>query len=372
MAGIYIHIPFCKQACLYCNFHFSTNKKLIPQLVNAIAKEAFLRQDYLTETIETIYFGGGTPSILPTSDIVFLIDEIKKIFEVNSNTEITLEANPDDIDEANLVAWKKAGINRFSLGIQSFIDAELQWMNRSHNAKQAKHCIDLIKKYFTNYSIDLIFGSQLLSNEDWLVNIKTALSFNPPHLSCYALTIEEKTVLGNKVSKKVISNIDNEKQAQQFNILMKELAIAGFHHYEISNYAQPNFESKHNSSYWQSKHYLGLGPSAHSFNGSTRSWNIANNALYIQSIENNNLQIETEELTTTQQLNEYIMIALRTSGGINLNIIEERFGVTILLELKNKITAWLQANHIEQKNNFIQLTNLGKLYADGIAADLFF
>ncbi len=372
MAGIYIHIPFCKQACLYCNFHFSTNKKLIPQLVNAIAKEALLRKNYIAETIDTIYFGGGTPSILPASDIAFLITEIRKIFNVNNNAEITLEANPDDIDEANLVAWKSAGINRFSLGIQSFVDAELQWMNRSHDAAQARLCIDLIKKYFTNYSIDLIFGSQLLSNEDWLQNIKTALSFNPPHLSCYALTVEEKTVLGNKVSKKTVPNIDNEKQAQQFEILMKELTSAGFHHYEISNYAQPGFESKHNSSYWKGKHYLGLGPSAHSFNSTTRSWNIANNTAYIQSIESNILPLEIEELTATQQLNEYIMIALRTSAGIDLNVVEERFGIEILKQLQNKISIWQQSNHIIIKEGFVQLTNLGKLYADGIAADLFF
>lgn len=372
MAGIYIHIPFCKQACTYCNFHFSTNKKNVAQLVLAIAKEMVLRKNYINETVDTIYFGGGTPSILPVEDIVFLIDKIKKSFIVADNVEITLEANPDDINEMNLIGWKKAGINRFSLGIQSFIDSELQWMNRSHKAQQAKTCIEQIKQHFSNYSIDLIFGSQLLSNEDWQKNIEIALSYNPPHLSCYALTIEEKTLLGNKVSKKLIPQLDNEKQAQQFEMLMNKLNEAGFHHYEISNYSKPGFESKHNSSYWKGKHYLGLGPSAHSFNTISRSWNIANNALYIKLINNNELAQETEILTQTQQLNECIMIALRTSGGIDKNIIEEKFGTDILLQLINKTAQSKKQLLIIETENAIVLTQQGKLYADAIAADLFF
>lgn len=372
MAGIYIHIPFCKQACTYCNFHFSTNKKNVAQLVLAIAKEMDLRKNYIDEIVDTIYFGGGTPSILPVDDIVFLIDKIKEIFTVNSNAEITLEANPDDINETNLLGWKKAGVNRFSLGIQSFVDSELQWMNRSHNAQQAKNCIELIQQYFNNYSIDLIFGSQLLSNEDWLNNIETALFYNPPHLSCYALTIEEKTLLGNKVSKNILPQLDNEKQAQQFEILMQKLDAAGFHHYEISNYAKPGFESKHNSSYWKGKHYLGLGPSAHSFNTISRSWNIANNALYVKLIENNELALETEILTHTQQLNECLMIALRTSEGINKSIIKERFGEDILLQLVNKTTQLKKQAFIIETEQTIILTKQGKLYADAIAADLFF
>ena len=372
MAGIYIHIPFCKQACHYCNFHFSTIHQQIPQLVKAIAKEAALRKKYITETVDTIYFGGGTPSILPINDIAFLLNEIRKNFVVNATVEITLEANPDDITEENLLAWKQAGINRFSLGIQSFIDDELIWMNRSHNAFQAKQCVQLIKKYFTNYSIDLIFGSQLLSNADWQKNIETALSFNPPHLSCYALTVEEKTVLGKKVQQKNIAQIDNNKQAEQFEILMKSLATAGYNHYEISNYAQPNFESKHNSSYWQGKHYLGLGPAAHSYNGATRSWNVANNSLYISSIEKNELSFETETLSVTQQLNEYIMISLRTATGVDIKIIENNWGKNILQQLEIKSQQGFQDNHIIKLGNNLQLTQQGKLFADAIAGDLFF
>ena len=372
MSGNYIHIPICTQACHYCNFHFSTTHHQIPQVVNAIAKEALLRKDYLSETIDTIYFGGGTPSILNTNDIAFLLDEIKKNFSVNPQAEITLEANPDDITEEKLLAWKAIGINRFSLGIQSFIDAELQWMNRSHNAQQAKECIELIKKHFNNFSIDLIFGSQLLTNEQWQENIEMAVSFNPPHLSCYALTIEPKTTLGKKVEKNMVSDIDNEKQADQFNLLMQQLNKANYHHYEISNYAKPGFESKHNSSYWQGKHYLGLGPSAHSFNGLSRSWNVANNALYVAGIENETSMLETETLTATQQLNEYIMISLRTSLGINLKMIKQKFGDNFSQEVLSKTTILLQSNYINILNNHIQLTQKGKLFADSIAADFFF
>jgi oxygen-independent coproporphyrinogen-3 oxidase len=372
MAGIYIHIPFCKQACHYCNFHFSTTHHQIPQVVNAIAKEIVLRRDYLTEIVDTIYFGGGTPSILNTNDIAFLLDEINTYFSVNQQAEITLEANPDDITIQKLLAWKQIGINRLSLGIQSFIDEELQWMNRSHNANQAKQCIELIKNHFDNYSIDLIFGSQLLTNHQWIENIETALSFNPPHLSCYALTVEEKTILGKKVAKQQQANIDNNKQAEQFEILMQRLETAGYHHYEISNYAKPDFESKHNSSYWKGMHYLGLGPSAHSFNGSSRSWNIANNALYIAGIESNQSVVETEILTTTQQLNEHIMIALRTALGINLSFIQQQFGQAVVNEIQSKAACWQQSNHLIESNHHLQLTKQGKLFADGIAADLFF
>ena len=372
MAGIYIHIPFCKQACHYCNFHFSTTHQQIPELVKAIARETTLRKNYLSEIIDTIYFGGGTPSILNPIDISFLLDECKKNFVVNPTAEITLEANPDDITEENLIAWKAIGINRFSLGIQSFMEQELQWMNRSHNAIQAKESIALIKKYFTNYSIDLIFGSQLLSNEQWIENIVTALSFEPPHLSCYALTIEEKTALGNSVAKKKLANIDNNKQAGQFEILMQQLELAGYNHYEISNYAKQGFESKHNSSYWQGKYYLGLGPSAHSFNGISRSWNVANNAQYIAGIEKNEMVNETETLTSTQQLNEYIMISLRLKEGISLLNIEKKWGANILQELLFKANTFIQSLHIVETNNHIQLTKQGKLFADGIAGDLFF
>lgn len=340
-------------------------------MIAAIAKETELRKTYLTETVDTIYFGGGTPSILNSSDIGLLLSKCKQVFNVNPNAEITLEANPDDITEEKLIEWKQIGINRFSLGIQSFVDTELQWMNRSHNAQQAKDCIELIKKYFDNFSIDLIFGSQLLTNGQWQENINIALSFNPPHLSCYALTVEHKTTLGKKVEKNIVTDIDTEKQAQQFEILMQQLKDANYNHYEISNYAKAGFESKHNSSYWQGKHYLGLGPSAHSFNGLSRSWNISNNALYVAAIESNQSVLETETLTPTQQINEYIMISLRTSSGIDLNVVEERWSKEVCDKIVSLSASWITTNHLVLHNKKLQLTQLGKLFADGIASDLF-
>lgn len=372
MAGIYIHIPFCKQACSYCNFHFSTNKKQVQEYIDAVLKEIALRKDYINETVDTIYFGGGTPSFIEAKCIDDIIKAIKYNYPVNDEAEITLEANPDDINEEKLIAWKSCGINRLSLGIQSFVEEELTWMNRSHTATQSQNCINLIKKHFKNYSIDLIFGSQLLSNDGWLQNIQTALAFNPPHISCYALTIEEKTLLGNQVSKRIIKDIDNEKQAVQFELLMSELEKAGYLHYEISNYAIPGYESKHNSSYWKGKHYLGLGASAHSYNKISRSWNVANNALYIQSIINGVLPEEVEALTVTQQINEHIMIALRTGNGIDVNLFEDSFGKERALDLQTKMIAWIKNAFVDYNQGCYKLTRKGKLYADGIAADLFF
>lgn len=372
MAGIYIHIPFCKKACHYCNFHFSTTLNQVDDIVKCIVIEAEQRKEYLKETVDTIYFGGGTPSILQPESIAVLLNSLQKNYSINPNAEITLEANPDDITKENLLAWQQIGINRLSLGIQSFVEAELVWMNRSHTAKQAKQSIHLIKEYFNNYSIDLIFGSQLLTHEQWLQNIQTALSFQPPHLSCYALTVEEKTALGNKVAKNILPNIDNTKQAEQFEILMDALQHNGYIHYEISNYALPGFESKHNSSYWQGKHYVGLGPSAHSFNGMSRSWNISNNAAYIEGMQNGNIILEAELLTKTQQLNEYIMIGLRINKGVEKGFIELNWGRDILSEFLTNASPWLQSQHLMENSHSVVLTQKGKLFADAIASDLFF
>ncbi len=371
MAGIYIHIPFCKKACHYCNFHFSTSKKLLPKFINALTKEAEIQQSFLSENVETIYFGGGTPSILDVNDLQKIISAIYKNYSVSNSAEITLEANPDDVSEEKLQQWKTLGINRISLGIQSFVKEELEWMNRSHNAKQAIESAQLIQQHFDNYSLDLIFGSPLLTKELWLKNIHQALTFQPPHLSCYALTIEEKTVFGNWVTNKKLAPINNDNQAEQFEILMDELEANNYLHYEISNYAKPGFESKHNSSYWQGKNYLGLGPSAHSFNGKSRFWNVANNALYISGIENGTSVSEVEHLTAKQQFNEYIMISLRTSKGINDNFVRKNFSEDTYQQLQTNIYKWLKVNHIEVKNENFILTKQGKLFADAIASDLF-
>jgi oxygen-independent coproporphyrinogen-3 oxidase len=371
MAGIYVHIPFCKQACHYCNFHFSTNQTALPAMIEAIMLETTLNQHYLQEKVQTIYFGGGTPSLCSIEQITQMLAHFKQLFLVDEDAEITLETNPDDITEDKLIAWKAIGINRLSIGVQSFVEEDLQWMNRAHNSKQSLQSLQLIQQYFSNITIDLIYGTPTLTNEQWIKNIDITLALNIPHISCYALTVEPKTALEKFIEKKQLQNIDAEKQAQHFEILVNKLSLAGFEHYEISNFAKPGFRSKHNSSYWQGKHYLGLGPSAHSFNGISRQWNIANNALYLKSIEQNTIPFEIEMLTKVQQLNEYIMTTLRTIEGISLQYIQANFGEVEMTNLLNRASIHINNQSIQLNNDCLQLTNAAKFLADGIAADLF-
>lgn len=372
MAGIYIHIPFCKKACHYCNFHFSTSQQLMPEMVKAICKEAAIQQSYLTEKVETIYFGGGTPSLSTKYQIQSTIDTLRELFDVADDAEISLEANPDDITEEKLTGWKEAGINRLSIGIQSFFEDDLQWMNRAHNAQQAMQCIELAQKIgFANITIDLIYGTPALTDEKWKQNVVTALSLNIPHLSCYALTVEPKTALAKMITTQQSENVDADKQARHFLLLTQWMSEAGFEHYEISNFALPRFRSKHNSSYWQGKPYLGLGPSAHSFNGISRQWNIANNSLYLKSIETGTLPFEVEVLTETQQLNEYIMTSLRTIEGISLKRVAESWGDEKKILLINTAQKHITCGHLVLVNDILQLGADGKFLADGIAADLF-
>lgn len=372
MSGIYLHIPFCKQACTYCNFHFSTSLSYKDDLIKALAQEAEIEKNYLQgEPIQTIYFGGGTPSILETPDLEFLISELFKNYSVATTTEITLEANPDDITAEKLKAWKNIGINRLSIGVQSFFEEELRWMNRAHNAKQAVDNLQIAKKEFENITIDLIYGSPLLTDEMWKQNVERAIEFNIPHLSCYALTVEEKTPLQKLINTYKTSDVDNDKQARQFLLLMQWLKEKGYEHYEVSNFAKPGFRSRHNSSYWKGEKYLGLGPSAHSYNGRERRWNIANNNLYIKSISENNSQRETEILTSAQKLNEYIMISLRTMEGIDLNKLEKEFGTVERKRIEQQIQKFTEHNLIRLSNSLAQLTDEGMLRADGIASELF-
>lgn len=369
MAGIYIHIPFCKQACHYCNFHFSTSLRYKNGFVAALLKETELQKNYLLkEPFETIYFGGGTPSLLESEEIKKLIDKIRSFYPVLPDAEVTMETNPDDISEKKLSAWKEAGINRLSIGIQSFFDEDLKWMNRAHNAGQAIGSLELAIRYFTNITIDLIYGTPLLTNEKWKQNAETAINLSVPHLSCYALTVEEKTPLYKMIRRHEKEDIDPDKQSGQFLLLMDWLDNAGYEHYEISNFARPGFRSRHNASYWQGKKYLGLGPSAHSFDGSSRQWNISNNNIYIESLSKEIIPFEKEELTPTQQLNEYIMISLRTMEGLDLGKVEEQAGHKLQAASKRYIDTGL----MKLEKNHLILTNEGKLLADGIAAALFF
>lgn len=373
MAGIYIHIPFCRKACHYCNFHFSTSLTLKNDFINALLKEIKLRYEYIgDEIIETVYFGGGTPSLLSKEELSSILTALKKQYKIDAYAEITLEANPDDIDKFKLSDWRSVGINRLSLGIQSFFDEDLRWMNRAHNAEQAIKAIGLAQEEgFNNITIDLIYGTPGLTDERWRKNVEIALELNIPHLSCYALTVEPSTALDKMIEQKKTPGVVPEQQAAQFLQLMNWLTNAGYEHYEISNFAKPGFRSRHNSSYWQGKKYLGLGPSAHSFNGSSRQWNIANNALYIQGLKNERLEIETEELTPVQRLNEYIMISLRTMEGIDLQHLEKEFG-SKEAERVNKLAAkYINTGKLTKSPTALQLTPEGKLFADGIASDLF-
>jgi len=344
----------------------------MPATIQAIAKEAALRKDYVSEKIETIYFGGGTPSLLTTNDLMFIIQKIKALFIVDEEAEITLEANPDDIHAEKLIVWKQAGINRLSIGIQSFAAADLQWMNRAHNSEQALNCVQLAMAHgFNNITIDLIYGGPTLSYEQWQKNVQTALMLNVPHLSCYALTVEPKTALATMIHQQKKETIDADKQARHFELLMQWMGTAGYEHYEISNFAKPGYRSKHNSSYWKGRHYLGLGPSAHSFNGVSREWNIANNALYINSINQNILPAEIETLTPLQQLNEYIMTSLRTIEGLSFHHTKTYWGEEKTATIIKGAAKWIQSNNLILENDFLRLTKQGKLLADGIASDLF-
>lgn len=372
MAGIYIHIPFCKKACNYCNFHFSVNQQTFPLMVDAIIGEARLQQHYVAESIETIYFGGGTPSLLTNAQLTGIMSTLQELFVISSNPEVTLEANPDDITAMNLQLWKAAGINRLSIGIQSFFEEDLIWMGRAHTAEQALNCILLAQRAgFSNLSIDLIYGGPTLTDEHWIENLSKAIELKVPHLSCYALTVEPKTVLAKKINDRILEDVDVEKQSAHFEILLSKTAEANYEHYEISNFALMGKRSKHNANYWSGKHYLGLGPAAHSYNRVSRQWNIANNNLYIQSIKQGIVPFEIEELTINQQINEYIMTALRTIEGIDLAHLTKMGSTGIVARLKEDAVPFLKDEKMQYNGNNLLITNKGKFFADGIAAALF-
>ncbi|MFY7838944.1 MAG: radical SAM family heme chaperone HemW [Lacibacter sp.] len=376
MAGIYIHIPFCRQACNYCNFHFSTSLHYKNEFVAALLKEIQLQSaaNYLQgQQIETIYFGGGTPSLLSIDELQQILQALQQQFSISANAEITLEANPDDVSNEKLIGWKAAGVNRLSIGIQSLFEEDLQWMNRAHTAEEAKQVISKARTAgFDSFTVDLIYGTPGLTDEKWMSNINWVLQQNITHLSCYALTVEEKTPLDKLIRQHKKADVDAEQQSRQFILLMNELQKAGFEHYEISNFAKPGYRSKHNSSYWKGVHYLGLGPSAHSFNGISRQWNVANNQQYIQSLKQAAIPFEMEELTKAQQLNEYIMTSLRLLEGCSLDTVAKQFGTEKAVQLKNEAAVFIQRKQVLLQNNHLVLTQEGKLFADSIAADLFF
>lgn len=373
MAGIYIHIPFCKQACHYCDFHFSTTLKHKDAMIEALLSELKIRKDYLgDENIKTIYFGGGTPSLLSAKEIQSILKQIQEDFYLVNEPEITLEANPDDLSADFIKNIYQLGINRLSIGVQSFHNKDLEWMNRAHNASQA---IDSIKRSqdigIDNISIDLIYGTPTLNNKDWKENIYTAFDLEIRHISSYALTVEKGTALGNWVSKGKVKAMDEEQAAEQFEILMEEMEKNKYLHYEISNFCKEGYHSKHNSSYWEGEKYLGIGPSAHSYNKTTRQWNVANNHQYIDQLLQGQLASTTEVLSVFDRINEYLMISLRTSKGIAFDYFENEFGSEYLSNLKQNIDKYINDNLLIIENNYCKTTKIGKLMADKIASDLF-
>jgi len=373
MAGIYIHVPYCKQACHYCNFYFSTSLRSKNDFMGALLKEISLQSAYLSkEKIDTIYFGGGTPSLLSGKEIAAIFTQLRASYDISGTAEVTLEANPDDLLPEKLEELKDTGINRLSIGIQSFFQEDLLWMNRAHTAEQSVACIKNAQAAgFYNLTIDLIYGTPGLTDAKWEANVQQAISLGIPHLSCYALTVEPKTALDHFIKAKSVSDIDPEQQARQFLLLMDWMEAAGYDHYEISNFAKPGWRSKHNSAYWQGKKYLGFGPSAHSFDGNSRQWNISNNAIYIQMLEKDMTSFEKEVLTPTDKLNEYIMTSLRTMEGLDIDHVKEQFGTEAAERISALSEVYINAGNMTVHHKKLQLTKKGKLLADGIAADLF-
>ena len=374
MSGIYIHIPFCKQACNYCDFHFSTSLNNKANLVESIIKELDYRIHYLpNKKIETIYFGGGTPSLLSEKETHLILEKIHKLYDVDSIAEITLECNPDDLSPVKLQELKSLNINRLSIGLQSFDEEELKWMNRAHTASESEASVKRAQdKGFENITIDLIYGSKFSNLSNWKTTLNKAIDLNVKHISSYNLTVEEKTKLGHDVTKKKEGLIDDEKSAELFLEMIERLQKNNFIHYEISNFGKEHFFSKHNSNYWKGNYYLGLGPSAHSFDGESRQWNVANNNSYIQKISANDISyFEKEILTENDRFNEYILTSLRTIWGVNLNYLNTHFNADFISTFKKGVAKFIKDETIILKDNTYILTNKGKLLADKITSDLF-
>lgn len=379
---LYLHIPFCKQACHYCDFHFSTQLKSKTEMVAAICREIELQQDYLpTRTLETIYFGGGTPSLLADKELGQIFEAIHRIYQVRSDSEITLEANPDDLTSQKLLELKPF-INRLSIGLQSFHEPYLRFMNRAHNAQESESCVKLAQDSgFENLTIDLIYGmserlldiktSGKTDEQIWQADLEKAIGLNTPHISAYNLTIEPQTALGNWLKKGKIKPVDEELSARHFEQMVRSLTQAGYEQYEISNFAKNGQYARHNSSYWKLSPYLGVGPSAHSFNGASRQYNVANNTKYVKALQENRLDCELEILTPFDQVNDYLLTSLRTIWGCDLRVIQEIGGIDLLEIQKQYFTAFVENGWLTISNNVLFLTSKGKLFADRIASDLF-
>lgn len=371
MSGIYLHIPFCRKACHYCNFHFSTSANYKDEMVAALQKEMGLRKGELHVPVESIYFGGGTPSMVTAAQIKALIHEVYLHFDVVDYPEITLEANPDDLTKPYLSALKESGVNRLSIGIQSFHDKELELMNRAHNRKQALQSVLWAQELFDNISIDLLYGTPHTTFEDWQKNLETALALDVPHISSYALTLEPKTALDHFVKKGVVSLLDEKEVEHQFLYLVDVLTQTGYEHYELSSFGKPGYRSRNNTAYWQGKPYLGIGPSAHGYDGENRYWNMSNNAAYLKEIAQGQIPQTSEKLREIDKFNEAVMIGLRASWGVSLQAMETALGLRYRIHLEQQAQRFIHQGLLQIENQSLKTTSKGAFLADGIAADLF-
>lgn len=371
MAGLYLHIPFCKQACYYCDFHFSTDLDRQEEMVNALVREIVLQKQFLNVPVQTVYLGGGTPSVLHPKHLEQLLQAITTNFPVAVDAEITLEANPDDLTREKLNDLKNAGINRLSIGIQSFDDTLLRYMNRAHTGANAHQCLKNVQEAgFTNFSLDLIYALPDLTLDRWEHTLRQAIAYAPTHLSAYALTIEDRTVFGNWKKKGRLKGVDEETAAKQFEVLQSMTDVAGFEQYEISNFSRPGFYSRHNSSYWMQEPYLGIGPSAHSYDGDRRYFNVQNNALYVKAITAGKLAAESELLTPENKINEYILTRLRTTWGCDLEFLQRTYNDDLINRCGTYLTRHMEEGLVTLSKGVLHLTRKGKLLADKITEDL--
>ncbi|HEX2901630.1 MAG TPA: radical SAM family heme chaperone HemW [Bacteroidia bacterium] len=375
MAGIYLHIPFCHKACSYCDFHFSTNLKKVDEMALAIVREAHLRKGYFTgrPTVETIYFGGGTPSLMPAAHLGKILDALRETFPVSQNPEITLEGNPDDLDNAKLKELQTMGVNRLSIGVQSFSDRDLLLLNRNHTAQQADRCIKAAQDLgIENITLDLIYGIPGSGMQQWQANVEQAVALQVPHVSAYALTVEEKTLLHHQIEKGMVTAEPDATHEAQYFHLIDRLADAGIAQYELSNFAKPGHRSRHNGAYWKGIPYLGLGPSAHSFEGGVRSSNVANNSAYLRALDEGRLAIASQEtLSERDQLNEYLMTQLRIVEGLDLRLLKEKWGFDLFYREEEAVAEWVDENLIRLEDNHLRLTRHGFMVSDAIIRELF-
>lgn len=374
MAGIYLHIPLCKQACYYCDFHFSTFFGLKPDLIAALISEIALRKDYLgQEDVDTVYFGGGTPSILEKGDLARLLDAIYENHKVSDDIEITIEANPDDLNRQKAKDLADLGFNRLSIGVQSFDNDTLSYLNRVHSSEESFQAIrNVVEAGFSNLNLDLIFSIREGHLEILKKDVNHMLQLHPAHISAYSLTIEKRTVFGNWLEKGKIDKVSDDQGANEYEYIVEALTGAGYLHYEVSNFAMPGFISRHNSSYWKQVPYLGIGPSAHSFNGGSRKVNISNNSRYIEAIKKGNIPATEEVLSRADSINEILLTGLRTQWGADLSLIRNRFGVDLESYYKSYIQDLVKLNLATFNDGKIQLSEKGMLIADKISSDLFF